>query len=460
MQAQHFAGPGHSGRASYESVRRTGQQLFLADTHRALWLQRGPVAGYAQTAAPPRSGGGLGPRGRAWPVQEELFTLAPHQRPSRVSAADEPRLAWLAHLSAAAERLAETGGWSADLRYQVAQTLGPLVAGGPPGIAFRASDVERLRGKGRNVTRTLQVLRSLDLLDDDRPDRDDAWLRERTAGLAPTIRAEITAWAQTLHDGGSRSKAKSELTWRHYVTDAAEAARDWSRRYGSLREVTRDDITAVLSESRPGDGHNLVTALRSLFSFLKRERRVFRDPTTRLPRRLTRRPAGSIPQPLDPSVLDELTETHDSPTAWLIIVLAAHHALTANPIRLLRLDNVDLVDRRLHVGEQSRLIDELTFGALRDYLAYRQARWPRTINPYLLVNQQTAHHDGPTGRWWVRKAARLRGTNLEALRCDRILEEAMAHGFRDPLHVAAMFGLHPDTAQRYTDAVYGVTGQA
>jgi hypothetical protein len=119
-----------------------------------------------------------------------------------------------------------------------------------------------------------------------------------------------------------------------------------------------------------------------------------------------------------------------------------------------------LADRRLHVGEQSRLIDELTFGALRDYLAYRQARWPRTTNPYLLVNQQTAHHDGPTGRWWVRKAARLRGTNLEALRCDRILEEAMAHGFRDPLHVAAMFGLHPDTAQRYTDAVYGVTGQA
>jgi hypothetical protein len=28
-----------------------------------------------------------------------------------------------------------------------------------------------------------------------------------------------------------------------------------------------------------------------------------------------------------------------------------------------------------------------------------------------------------------------------------------------PLHLAAMFGLHPDTAQRYTDAVYGVGEQ-
>ena len=456
IQAQYLAGPGHNTRAPYGSVRRTGQQLFLADTHRALWLRRGPVARRRAEPAPrPANGGGLGPRSRAWPVQEELFALAPHQRPAHVSAADEPRLAWLAYLSAAAERLAETGGWSADLRYQVAQTLAALVAGSMPGVRVRASDAERLRGKGRNVVRTLQVLESLNLLDDDRPDRGDAWLHERTAVLAPGIQAEITAWAQILRDGGGRSKAKSELTWRHYVNDAVDAVRQWSGRYGSLREVTRDDIIAALSAARPGDGHNVVTALRSLFRFLKRGRRVFRDPTARLPRSLTRRPADSIPQRLDPSTLDELAEARDSPTAWLIVVLAAHHALTANPIRVLRLDHVDLADRRLRIGDQVRPIDELTVTALRDYLTYRQARWSNTINPYLLINQQTAHHDGPTGRWWVRKAARLRTTTLEALRSDRILEEAMSQPIRDPLHVAAMFGLHPDTAQRYTDAAYG-----
>ncbi len=95
----------------------------------------------------------------------------------------------------------------------------------------------------------------LDLLDDDRPDRDDAWRRERTARLSPADRAEITPRAQTPHDGGSRAKAKSELTWRHYVTDAVEVARQWSRGYGSPPGVTRDDI-AVLSAPRPGDGHN------------------------------------------------------------------------------------------------------------------------------------------------------------------------------------------------------------
>jgi hypothetical protein len=34
----------------------------------------------------------------------------------------------------------------------------------------------------------------------------------------------------------------------------------------------------------------------------------------------------------------------------------------------------------------------------------------------------------------------------------------MSRGARDPLHVAAMFGLHPDTAQRHTGAAYGRNG--
>jgi hypothetical protein len=46
-------------------------------------------------------------------------------------------------------------------------------------------------------------------------------------------------------------------------------------------------------------------------------------------------------------------------------------------------------------------------------------------------------------------------STLTGLRQDRILEEATAAGTRDPMHLASMFGLHPNTAQRYIDAVYG-----
>jgi hypothetical protein len=437
-------------------VRDTGQQLFLADTHRAVRRHKNQPPLPAQpTSASAPGHGGLGPLRTRLLIQGELFVLAPHLLPVRIATDDLPRRAWLEYLSSAADRLAEEGGWSIHVRHSVLCTLEALVATHEPGRPYRVSEVASIRLRHRNATRTLQVLNALDLLDDDRQDADTEWLRKQLDGLPPRIESEIGDWATALRLGGARTKAKSTLTWRQYVTDAVAAVRLWPAGYETLREVTRDDITDALSRPRGGDGHTLVTALRSLFGFLKKDRRIFVNPTTRLPRRLTRRPDSPIPQRLEPSTLDELTAAHDSPTAWLIIVLAAHHALTANPIRLIRLDHVDHTGQRMRIGEQTRPLDGLTAAAISDYLAYRQTRWPRTVNPYMLINQQTAHHDAPAGRWWVREAARLRYTHLAGLRRDRILEEAMAHGARDPLHLAAMFGLHPDTAQRYTNAVYG-----
>jgi hypothetical protein len=55
----------------------------------------------------------------------------------------------------------------------------------------------------------------------------------------------------------------------------------------------------------------------------------------------------------------------------------------------------------------------------------------------------------------LRYAVRDRQATLSGLRQDRILDEAEAVGIPDPLHVAAIFGLNADTAQRYVDAFYG-----
>lgn len=455
LQGQYLHDGNQARRAPYERVRDTGQQLFLADTHRAIWRQKQPSLPVPATPTSVPGHGELGLRRRPWLVQGELFVLAPHALATRVCADDPPRRAWLDYLSAAAGRLAEESGWSNHVRHGVARTLETLVAAHEPGRPYRASEVTAVRIRHGNATRVMQVLASLNLLDDDRPDADAEWLGRHLDGLPPGIQTEISRWADALRHGDTRTKAKSTLTWRHYVTDAVTAVRLLPAGYESLREVTRQDITTALARPRGGDGHTLVTALRSLFGFLKKNRWIFANPTSRLSRSLTRRPDDPIPQRLEPSTLDELTTAHGSATAWLIIVLAAHHALTANPIRHIRLEQVDLAERWMRIGEQTRPLDDLTFAAITGYMTYRQARWPRTANRHMLVNQQTAHHDSPASRWWVREAARLRTTHLAGLRRDRILEEVMVHGVRDPLHIAAMFGLHPDTAQRYTDAIYG-----
>ncbi|MFI6394925.1 hypothetical protein [Nonomuraea sp. NPDC050540] len=51
---------------------------------------------------------------------------------------------------------------------------------------------------------------------------------------------------------------------------------------------------------------------------------------------------------------------------------------------------------------------------------------------------------------WGDKELRGRAATLERLRVDRQLEEALAHG-ADPLHLASVFGLDPETAIHYAE---------
>ncbi|GAA2951460.1 MULTISPECIES: hypothetical protein [Streptomyces] len=132
-----------------------------------------------------------------------------------------------------------------------------------------------------------------------------------------------------------------------------------------------------------------------------------------------------------------------------------HHALGAVHLQTLALEDADLPNRRYTIQGQSRPLDDLTHQAIQRYLDHRNRRWPSTANPHLLITQQTAHHDSPVSRWWLKAALRGQEASLDLLRQDRILDEVEAVGVRDPLHIAAVFGLRPDTAQRYVDAVYG-----
>ena len=81
--------------------------------------------------------------------------------------------------------------------------------------------------------------------------------------------------------------------------------------------------------------------------------------------------------------------------------------------------------------------------------------WPLTANRHLLLSQLSALQDSPVSSWWISERIARWNSTLTGLRQDRILEEAAAAGTRDPMHLASMFGLHPNTAQRYVEAVYG-----
>jgi integrase len=179
----------------------------------------------------------------------------------------------------------------------------------------------------------------------------------------------------------------------------------WSGRYGHLREVTRDDVAALLAELRGSRRGNVLVALRSLFAYCKKHKSIFRSPVQGL--RVGQHPYGII-QPLRQDEVDQAAKAADTPVARLVLVLAAMHAARRKAIRELLLDDVDLGNRRLAIDGRTRPIDELTRQVLVEWLSYRNTRWPCTANPHLPINQMSANGTGPVSTIYFAKTA-LRG---------------------------------------------------
>ncbi|MGH3757698.1 hypothetical protein [Actinophytocola sp.] len=72
-------------------------------------------------------------------------------------------------------------------------------------------------------------------------------------------------------------------------------------------------------------------------------------------------------------------------------------------------------------------------------------------NTNLLVNKRTATATARVGHSWLTEVFRGLHANLERLRMDRQLEEALTHR-ADPLHLAVVFGVDAKTALRYANS--------
>ena len=132
------------------------------------------------------------------------------------------------------------------------------------------------------------------------------------------------------------------------------------------------------------------------------------------------------------------------------------HAARPGAIRALQLDDADLDSRRLRLAGTDRPMGELTCKVVREWLEYRQHRWPHTPNPHLLLSKESALHHGPVSTAYLISLRGLPAT-LERLRIDCQLAEALATGF-DPLHLAEVFGISEHTAIRYAVNARQLTG--
>lgn len=263
------------------------------------------------------------------------------------------------------------------------------------------------------------------------------------------INAELRQWVAVLRgQGRHRHRPLPLATIRRYLTYLRPVLADWSQRHESLREITSEEARQairVVQGSSAGDRH---VALRSLFTALKQQRLIFRNPMTGI--RLTGH--GNPPRALGSDRIGRLlTATHDTATK-LITVLAAVHALTVTQIRHAHIYDLDLAAGRLNLRSWARpmvILDELTLTVAAAWLGDRARRWPKSANRRLLISSQTAAdtEHRPITTVHVHQLLQRLGVSATQLRMDRILHEARVTA--DPVHLVRLFGISITTAMNY-----------
>jgi hypothetical protein len=417
---------------------RHGQQLFFAD----LFRQRRPVV--------PRAPRGDDTALPAVPYRQLTLFEAPRDftgvTAETLTARVDPRLA--EHIDRVVRSHAASHGWSKTRINQARQGIRILTAlHDSPGAPMHASHVTVVEHFGLSYQPILDVLAGAGLLIEDRQPALLAWFTRQITGLPEPMDSEVRTWFDVLRTGSTtppRSRPRSEETVRLRIRSAKPALQAWATQgHRSLREITRDDVLAVLPHA--GSPRALLgSALRSLFATLKARRLVFANPAVRL---RTGRPETRIPLPLELEPLRAVINDEDRPDRAALAALISFHAVRSGQLRTLHL--TDLRDGRLHLPDRAVPLATPVRHRLTAWLDHRAQRWPATANPHLFINIQTAARTTPVSGVWIRDTL---GMPAQAIREDRILHEATATG-GDIRRLCDLFGLSVQAADRYASTL-------
>jgi integrase len=342
-------------------------------------------------------------------------------------------------------------GWSSSTVTQVRRSLRVILANRDPlghqpwpDVAVR----ELLYELGRKANlRVIEFLVDQEMVKPDTDHALDRWMAAQLEVLRPQIADEVRTWTEALRGRGKRRRIPlQQQTIRSYLWALQQPLAAWSAKFGSLREVTDDDVDEQLRRFTGGKRDLAVTVMRSLFKTLKADRAIFTNPTLHLNGKCkSSQPAAPIS--LKEAERARLLQRTQRPADQLMVLLAGVHALRAGQIANLRLDDIDMASRTIQLSPARRL-DALTFAYLTAWLEYRRQRWPATANPYLLVNARTAGGLDRVATGFVTLAFRKLGHTSQQLRVDRFLDEVHNAG-GDPIRLIQLFGLSDPTALRY-----------
>lgn len=445
-QARMLQEPGRA--LDLAGANKHGQQLFFANMHfqRRKTRRLKPVNKW-------KTPGGWG---RPGPPPKKL-TLTEWVQPVLVDVPPDPEMLrqralidnseLTRYCAAIVNEHAETFGWSVRQRNDVIRSLRLLqTLRDSPTAKIRATDVLPLPRYDGNIVSTIDVLAAADLLIEDRPRPIEAYFTKKAAGLPPIMREQLEVWMTILLDGATtapRQRSRDSLTIRIRIRSVVPAVTAWAEAgHQSLAEITAAQVRAAL----PENGSQRVLAeqgLRSLFKTLKARKLIFANPTRGMK---GTRQNSNVPMPLDTALVREKLNS-PQPVIALAVALVAFHALTAKQVSELLL--TDITDGRLTLDGRSIPLADPVRERLTRWLDYRQAKWPNTQNPHLIINQRSAPRLMAANRTYPWQQG---GIRPQKLREDRILAEVHATG-GDARRISDLFGLGIGSINRYLDTL-------
>lgn len=306
--------------------------------------------------------------------------------------------------------------------------------------------------------RVCQFLRARGLLieDPDRHrDRNQEWIEATIDALPMSLGNEVRTWVTVLRGQGRRERpARGYRSIRRYLAALQPVLAGWANDgVTTLRQITTTDIDTVVNSRRGNRGRHLAVCLRSLFGALRQERVIFRNPT----KTLAVGDLPGLPRSVPSDLLAGLLDYAKTAFGRFVVALVAVHALPGHEIHTLVNADLDLAAGTLTVNrgikQHTVYLEELTHQLVAEWFSYRHGRWPASTNPHLLVSRRTAlDPEQPAVNIATLRRVFPRGVTIQALRRDRILDEAAAT--EDPLRLMRLFGITATTAMRYIAAAH------
>lgn len=343
-----------------------------------------------------------------------------------------------------AEHLMQTHGWTITLLIRVLDGLTVALDGRPPGDLVTLTEVRAHTPPNSSGVRVAEVLADVELLDDNTVPAIHPWIGRRCGELPAGFAGDVRDWLLVLLNGDTRTRPRSAGTIYVYFGSVRPLLLSWSATRGCLREITAADVTTALHAMTGWPRRTAMTALRSLFRFATKNGLIFANPTARLHGPDAER---SPPLPMTDAEIRAIEQITVTAAQRLVVTLAAVHAARTAAIRHLTLDALDMPNRRITLAGHLQRLGELPHQLLLTWLEQRRTTWPRTPNRHVLITRGTALGRGPVGHNYLTDHL-LPGVDLERIRTDRVLHEALTFG-PDPLRLTLVFNLAHSAANRY-----------